>query len=132
MLDIAIWYTVVPTYRSSYGGWRTHLSCSPFPFPCQLTVLVIRCAQIRPQAKESNRRFLKQALEIVLTGLHVKACQYQESLAVAQPLIRELKKFDDKLQLVEVQLIESRACEDPPRSEPIAASPSSYPPRRNT
>ena len=70
--------------------------------------------KLRPQAKESNRRFLKQALEIVLTGLHVKACQYQESLAVAQPLIRELKKFDDKLQLVEVQLIESRACEDPP------------------
>jgi 26S proteasome regulatory subunit N6 len=70
---------------------------------------VSMCVGCVAWAKESNRRFLKQALEIVLTGLHVKACQYQESLAVAQPLIRELKKFDDKLQLVEVQLIESRA-----------------------
>ena len=50
----------------------------------------------------AKRRFLKQALEIVLTKLHIKARQFQDALAVAQPLIRELKRLDDKMQLVEV------------------------------
>jgi 26S proteasome regulatory subunit N6 len=57
-----------------------------------------------------KRRFLRQTLEIMLAGLHLKARSYQEVLAVAQPLIKELKRLDDKLQLVEVQLTESRAC----------------------
>ena len=70
---------------------------------------VAMCLDCIEWSKESNRRFLKQALEIVLTGLHYAARHYQDSLAVAQPLIRELKRFDDKLQLVEVQLIESKA-----------------------
>eukprot|EP00040_Diaphanoeca_grandis_P022714 m.122604 g.122604 ORF g.122604 m.122604 type:complete len:457 (+) comp28934_c0_seq1:220-1590(+) len=70
---------------------------------------VTMCAECIEWTKSTNRRFLRQALEIVLTSLHIKARQFQESLKVAQPLIRELKKFDDKLQLVEVQLMESRA-----------------------
>mmetsp|Transcript_28291 Transcript_28291/g.74222 ORF Transcript_28291/g.74222 Transcript_28291/m.74222 type:complete len:461 (-) Transcript_28291:45-1427(-) len=59
--------------------------------------------------KAHKRRFLKQTLEIVLTKLHIKARQFQDALAVAQPLIRELKRLDDKMQLVEVQLMESIA-----------------------
>lgn len=59
--------------------------------------------------KEANRRFLRQTLEIILASLNLKARKYQDCLAVAQPLIKELKRLDDKLQLVEVQLVESRA-----------------------
>eukprot|EP00041_Stephanoeca_diplocostata_P006965 m.96335 g.96335 ORF g.96335 m.96335 type:complete len:458 (+) comp16649_c0_seq1:90-1463(+) len=67
------------------------------------------CTECIEWTKQTKRRFLRQALEIVLTDLHVKARQYQEALGVAQPLIRELKRLDDKMQLVEVQLMESRA-----------------------
>lgn len=45
----------------------------------------------------------------MLSGLHLKARNYEDCLKVAQPLIKELKRLDDKMQLVEVQLIESRA-----------------------
>jgi 26S proteasome regulatory subunit N6 len=45
----------------------------------------------------------------MLAGLHLKAREYQECLAVAQPVVKELKRLDDKLQLVEVQLLESKA-----------------------
>lgn len=60
-------------------------------------------------------RVQRQTLEIMLASLYLKARQYQDCLAVAQPLIKELKRLDDKLQLVEVQLMESRAHVKPPR-----------------
>lgn len=47
--------------------------------------------------------------QMMLAGLHLSALNYQECLAVAHPLIKELKRLDDKLQLVEVQLMESQA-----------------------
>jgi len=59
--------------------------------------------------KTGKRRFLRQSLEVMQASLHLKAKQYQECLAVSQPLVRELKRLDDKLQLVEVQLMESQA-----------------------
>jgi len=67
------------------------------------------CVECIEWTKSEKRRFLRQTLEIMLAGLHLKARSYQEVLAVAQPLIKELKRLDDKLQLVEVQLTESRA-----------------------
>lgn len=67
------------------------------------------CLESIEWTKTEKRQFLRQTLEIMLASLHLKARQYQDCLAVAQPLIKELKRLDDKLQLVEVQLMESRA-----------------------
>jgi len=70
---------------------------------------VALCLESIEWTKSEKRQFLRQTLEIMLASLHLKARQYQECLAVAQPLIKELKRLDDKLQLVEVQLMESKA-----------------------
>ena len=56
-----------------------------------------------------NRRFLRQALQIKLAALHLENREYESVLAVAQPVVKELKRLDDKMQLVEVQLVESKA-----------------------
>jgi len=73
--------------------------------PLQVST-VIECIE---WTKETKRRFLRQTLEIMLAGLQLSNLKYQECLAIAQPLIKELKRLDDKLQLVEVQLMESQA-----------------------
>jgi 26S proteasome regulatory subunit N6 len=56
-----------------------------------------------------KRTFLKQRLQSRLASLYVKLKQYTDALPLIQKLIRDVKKFDDKLLLVEIFLVESRA-----------------------
>lgn len=67
------------------------------------------CQECIEWTKEQKRRFLRQALEIRLCSLFLELKDYQKVLAGVQPLIKELKKLDDKNQLVDVQLMESKA-----------------------
>lgn len=59
-------------------------------------------------AKSERRSFLRQNLETRLVGLHMAKQSYYEALTLINSLLRELKRLDDKLMLVEVQLLESR------------------------
>lgn len=59
-------------------------------------------------AVSEKRVFLRQSLETRLIGLYVDTASYQPAIALIDTLLRELKKLDDKLQLVEVHLLESR------------------------
>ncbi|EDQ84550.1 uncharacterized protein MONBRDRAFT_12666 [Monosiga brevicollis MX1] len=67
------------------------------------------CKDCIAWAQENKRTFLRQALEVRLIALHLDAKQYQECLAELQPLVRELKRLDDRQLLVEVMLMESQA-----------------------
>lgn len=53
---------------------------------------------------------MKQALETRLIALYLDNKMYSDSLALVATLLKELKKLDDKMVLVEVQLLESRVC----------------------
>lgn len=53
---------------------------------------------------------MKQALETRLVALYLDNKMYSDSLALIATLLKELKKLDDKMVLVEVQLLESRVC----------------------
>ena len=55
-------------------------------------------------AKGENRVFLRQALEARLVALHVEMKEYPAALSIATPLLKELKKIDDKALLVEVRM----------------------------
>lgn len=59
-------------------------------------------------AKSERRSFLRQNLETRLVTLHMAKQSYYEALTLINSLLRELKRLDDKLVLVEVQLLESR------------------------
>eukprot|EP00045_Choanoeca_perplexa_P005240 m.44431 g.44431 ORF g.44431 m.44431 type:complete len:434 (+) comp13012_c0_seq2:220-1521(+) len=67
------------------------------------------CRDCITWAQEKKRTFLRQALEVRLVALHLDADEYQECLTDVQPLIKELKRLDDRQLLVEVQLMESQA-----------------------
>lgn len=59
---------------------------------------------------QEKRLFLKQALETRLVALYLENKMYHESLTLIAQLLKELKRLDDKMVLVEVQLLESRVC----------------------
>ncbi|KAM3182563.1 hypothetical protein ACTXT7_012099 [Hymenolepis weldensis] len=59
-------------------------------------------------ASTERRTFLKQALEARLMGLYADNERYEESLRLGSALLKDLKKLDDKILLVEVQLMESQ------------------------
>ncbi|EGP86641.1 unnamed protein product [Zymoseptoria tritici ST99CH_1A5] len=59
-------------------------------------------------AVSQRQGFLRQNLEVRLVGLHMQKQSYYEALTLINGLLKELKRLDDKLVLVEVQLLESR------------------------
>ncbi|KAJ1950687.1 26S proteasome regulatory subunit rpn6 [Linderina pennispora] len=66
------------------------------------------CQGMIAWAKDENREYLRQALETRLASLYLDNQMYTEALALIAQLLTELKKLDDKMQLVEVHLLESR------------------------
>jgi len=55
-----------------------------------------------------KRTFLRQRIQAKLAALFLEKKEYQSAIKVLDVLIKEVKKLDDKLLLVEVQLTESR------------------------
>ncbi|KAK3707064.1 26S proteasome regulatory subunit rpn6 [Vermiconidia calcicola] len=58
-------------------------------------------------AVKQRQGFLRQNLEVRLVGLYMQKQAY-DALTLINNLLKELKRLDDKLVLVEVQLLESR------------------------
>ncbi|KAL6855191.1 26S proteasome regulatory subunit rpn6 [Amphichorda felina] len=59
-------------------------------------------------ATAERRAFQRQDLEVRLVTLLMTKSAWYEALTLINGLLRELKRLDDKLRLVEVQLLESR------------------------
>jgi 26S proteasome regulatory subunit N6 len=55
-----------------------------------------------------KRTFLRQRIQAKLAALYLEIKDYQAAIKVLDVLIKEVKKLDDKLLLVEIQLTESR------------------------
>ncbi|VDN52521.1 unnamed protein product [Dracunculus medinensis] len=68
------------------------------------------CKECIQWATDQNRTFLRQTLEARLVRLYNDLRRYQQAQQLANQLVRELKKVDDKDVIVEVQLEESKAC----------------------
>ena len=66
------------------------------------------CAEQAQWAREQKRTFLKQRLEARLAALYLETKQFQPALRLIGALLREVKKLDDKLLLVDIHLLESR------------------------
>ncbi|ORX50531.1 PCI-domain-containing protein, partial [Hesseltinella vesiculosa] len=78
----------------------------PDCLPLQIEV----CRENIEWANQDKRIFLKQSLETRLVALYLDNKMYHESLTLISQLLKELKRLDDKMVLVEVQLLESRVC----------------------
>lgn len=81
-----------------------HFSEIPNSLPLQVEV----CKELITWTVEENRFFLKQSLETRLAALYLDNRMYSDALSLIATLLKELKRLDDKLVLMEVQLLESR------------------------
>lgn len=66
------------------------------------------CEETISWCQDEKRTFLKQRLETKLAQLYLESGKFKEALDTLHQLLREVKKLDDKLQLVEIQVIESK------------------------
>lgn len=66
------------------------------------------CRDAIEWCKEEKRTFLKQRMESRLADLLFKQGHFKDSIKLINRLTKEVKKFDDKLLLVEINLLESR------------------------
>eukprot|EP01118_Nematostelium_gracile_P009105 TRINITY_DN3050_c0_g1_i1.p1 TRINITY_DN3050_c0_g1~~TRINITY_DN3050_c0_g1_i1.p1 ORF type:complete len:419 (-),score=119.64 TRINITY_DN3050_c0_g1_i1:597-1853(-) len=76
--------------------------------PNTISLQIDLCKESIEWAKETKRSFLRQRIETRLASLYLEARQFQPALEIVNNLLHEVKRLDDKLLLVEIQLIESR------------------------
>eukprot|EP01006_Ploeotia_vitrea_P019648 TRINITY_DN51864_c0_g1_i2.p1 TRINITY_DN51864_c0_g1~~TRINITY_DN51864_c0_g1_i2.p1 ORF type:complete len:450 (-),score=312.47 TRINITY_DN51864_c0_g1_i2:49-1398(-) len=66
------------------------------------------CRESIEWCRREKRSFLRQRIEARLCGLLLVLRDYKEAIKVITALVRDVKKIDDKLLLLEIHLIESR------------------------
>jgi len=76
--------------------------------PDSLHFQIQLCRESIEWCVEQKRTFLKQRIEAKLAGLLLLQKEFRPALDLISELIREVKKIDDKLLLVEIYLVESK------------------------
>jgi 26S proteasome regulatory subunit N6 len=73
-----------------------------------LELEIALCRELLAWSETEKRAFLKQALDTRLIALYHRTAHYTEALVLVGTVLRQLKRLDDKLALIEVHLLESR------------------------
>mmetsp|Transcript_3101 Transcript_3101/g.4631 ORF Transcript_3101/g.4631 Transcript_3101/m.4631 type:complete len:436 (+) Transcript_3101:47-1354(+) len=66
------------------------------------------CRETIAWCEKEGRSFLKQRVQSRLASLLLEMKQYKEALGLISKLIKDVKKIDDKILLVEISIVESR------------------------
>ncbi|KAJ7553571.1 hypothetical protein O6H91_06G103700 [Diphasiastrum complanatum] len=66
------------------------------------------CREMVEWTRVEKRTFLRQRVEARLAALLMESKEYSEALALITTLVREVRKLDDKLLLVDIDLLESK------------------------
>ncbi|GAB5370674.1 hypothetical protein AAMO2058_001513400 [Amorphochlora amoebiformis] len=66
------------------------------------------CKETITWCEEEGRSFLKQRVQTRLASLLLEMKQYKEALALISRLVKDVKKIDDKILLLEISIIESQ------------------------
>ncbi|KAL8167096.1 hypothetical protein V2J09_008595 [Rumex salicifolius] len=66
------------------------------------------CKETVQYARDEKRTFLRQRVEARLAALLMESKEYPEALSLLSGLIKEVRRLDDKLLLVDIELLESK------------------------
>jgi len=76
--------------------------------PGSLTFQAELCRESIEWCIQEKRSFLKQRIQARLANLYLKMKEFKEALKLVSKLVKEVKNIDDKLLMVEIELIASR------------------------
>ncbi|XP_002965093.2 26S proteasome non-ATPase regulatory subunit 11 homolog [Selaginella moellendorffii] len=76
--------------------------------PGTSTLQISLCREMVEWTRTEKRTFLRQRVEARLAALLMEVKDYSEALALITKLVREVRKLDDKLLLVDIDLLESK------------------------
>ena len=99
--------------------------CMKFPGKNRNESLIQLSKHIIEWCEKESRSFLRMKIEKNLAELYFKETKYNYSLGILKKLLYELKKLDDKLLILESQLVESKvyhALENLPKAKAALTS----------
>lgn len=76
--------------------------------PNSRTLQIALCKESIEWCNQEKRSFLRQRVESKLVSLMLEEKEFKNALSLVNELVREVKRIDDKLLLVEVHLVESK------------------------
>lgn len=76
--------------------------------PKTIDLQISLCSHLIEWCKQEKRNYLRHRIEIRLSSLYFQAEKYTEAINIIDPLLKEIRKADDKHLLVEIQLNESK------------------------
>lgn len=77
--------------------------------PDSIALQLELCKEQLEWARQEKRTFLRHRVECRLAALYLETKEYPAALALIGSLLTEVKRLDDKLLLVDIHLLESRA-----------------------
>lgn len=101
-------YTDLPKSKTAKIIRTLFDQCIRFPGKNRNDPLIALSKHIIEWCNSESRSFLRMKIESKLAELLFKQMKYQDSLAILNKLLYELKKKDDKQLIVESQLVESK------------------------
>lgn len=76
--------------------------------PNTVDLQISLCSHLISWCTVEKRNYLKHRIEIRLANLYFQAEKYTDGLKIIEPLLKDIRKADDKHLLVEIQLVESK------------------------
>eukprot|EP00455_Lapot_gusevi_P018579 TRINITY_DN2016_c0_g1_i1.p2 TRINITY_DN2016_c0_g1~~TRINITY_DN2016_c0_g1_i1.p2 ORF type:complete len:443 (+),score=156.69 TRINITY_DN2016_c0_g1_i1:55-1329(+) len=107
LVDLRPFFAIIPKARTAKIV-RILISDMLPQIPNSEDLQIELCKECIEWCKGEKRTFLRQRMEARLAALLLHKQDYKGALRMLEGLLREVRKLDDKLLLVELQLLESR------------------------
>ncbi|KAL9331111.1 hypothetical protein ACSQ67_000721 [Phaseolus vulgaris] len=99
-------FSSVPNVKTAKIVWDVIDSLGKMPGTSDLQIEL--CRETVQWARAERRTFLRRRLEARLAALLLEDKEYLEAMTLLNGLVKEVRRLDDKLLLVEIHLLESK------------------------